>query len=179
MKPNAETHLTHAELLAAAVDPQDLGPERKTHLTTCVKCSDRHGLFLTRLENIGRRAEELAPRPSRPFRLPESRTPARSLGFKYFGVIGAALAVLLAVLVWQPRLGIDSDASLMTQAALARDRELMLSIDALVENALPASYQALAFVNAPFGNLDNTAGEDFLEWLVPDIDLGETNESLT
>jgi hypothetical protein len=179
MTPGAETHLTHDELLAAAVDPQDLGPERKTHLTTCVECRDRHGLFLTKLGSIGRRAAELAPQPSRPFRLPESDTPAKSLGFKYFGVIGAAVAMLLAILIWQPRLGIDSDSSLMTQAALARDRELMLSIEALVENALPASYQALASVNAPIGNPDNTAGEDFMEWLVPDIVLDETNESVT
>ena len=179
MTPDAETHLTNDELLAAAVDRQALGPARQTHLTTCVECSDRHGLFLNKLESIGKRAAELAPQPSRPFRLPEGSTPARSPGFKQFGIIGAALAMLLAVLIWQPRLGIDSDPASITHAALVQDRELMQSIDALVENALPASYQGLAYVNAPIGKLDNTTGEDFMEWLVPDFDLDETNESLT
>jgi hypothetical protein len=183
MNHKNENHLTQQELLAAAVDLQDLDSARRTHLEACPECRRSHDLFQDRLVGIGRQARELAPQPSRPFRLPEEQTQRSWLRIKPLSVIGAAAAMLVAVLIWQPQVGIDSDPSRVTPALLVQDLhqdlQLMQSVDALVENALPEPYQALVSVRSPVGTLDTTSGDDFMDWLVPDIGPDAADETLT
>ncbi|RJQ66642.1 MAG: hypothetical protein C4519_25310 [Desulfobacteraceae bacterium] len=177
MRPNAGRHLNRDELLGAVVDLQDLAGARQAHLHTCPNCRQSYHQLLGTLEQIGRTARNLAPQPARPFRLPERRTSSRRLFRKSLWAAAFAAAMLLAIVLWHPQGRIDSNPPQMTAALLARDRQLVQSVDALVEDALPANYQRLAFVDVPFGS-DDTESDDFLDWIVPPVQYERTNESL-
>jgi anti-sigma factor RsiW len=179
MKFEREPHLTREELLAAAVDLKDIAATRSTHLNACPECRRRHERLTGMLARLGRTAQDLAPAPSRPFRLPESRNSGRRLFTKPLYLIGFTAALLLAIVIWQPQRGSDPSTEPITAAALAQDRHLMQSIDALVENALPAPYQALASIQAPQRNIETTIEDDFFDWIVPNVGTETVGKSLS
>lgn len=174
MNSKGDEHLTADELLVAAVDSRDLGHLRQTHLAMCPICRQRHDRLLGRLERIGRMARDLAPQPARPYRLPENATPLRQKFSKPVWIAGFAAAVLLALVFWRPQWRADSTLPQMTTAALEKDRQLMESVDALVDDALPEPYQQLASAD-DYVDVDDTDagdGDSFTNWIVPPVDDG-------
>lgn len=166
MTPSTNAHLTHDELLIAAVDKQDLEITRRTHLSECPACRREHDQLQGRLERIGRTARHLAPEPARPFRLPEKGRAAARRSFRNpLWIAGISVAMLLALLLWRPPWGVDS----MSAPVLARDRQLMASVDALVQDALPEPYQLLAVMDDPVDLDETDTGDDFLDWIVPPL----------
>ena len=172
------SHLTREEIVTAAVDPNDIGRMRQAHLNGCPDCRRQCDRFQSSLIRMGQMAADLAPKPTRPFRLPESRASERRWFSRPLWMLGVTAAMLLAIVIWQPQNGLDSAPDQITAAILAQDRQLMQSIDALVENALPAPYQGLASVNAPLRSMENNADDDFLDWIVPNVGT-QAGQSLT
>lgn len=174
MNLNGDEHLTSDELIIAAVDRRDLEHTRQTHLSACPTCRQKHDHLLDRLERIGRMARGLSPEPARPFRLPEKAAPSRYKFSAPVWIAGFAAAVLLALFFWRPQWRVDSNPPPVTAAVLAKDRQMMESVDALVDNALPEPYQQLASAD-DYGDADDMdAGDDdsLLNWIVPPVDDG-------
>jgi hypothetical protein len=182
MNSNGHEHLTYDELLTAVVDMQDLAPARKTHLSICPTCRREHDHLLNRLGHIGRMARNLAPEPARPFRLPEKGVLSRHKFSKPVWIAGFAAAMLLALVFWRPQWRVESNLPQMTTAALLKDQQLMQSVDALVDDALPKPYQQLASADDTGAAVDEAMdagdGDDFPNWIVPPI-TDNTDESLS
>ena len=174
MKPNPETHLSYDEQLIALVDPKDLDSGQQAHLKSCVQCQAEARRVSERFESMGRMARQMAPEPSRPFRLPANE---RQVGFGFGWRFKPAYAAgILGVLVmvftlWGPgRFGPDAPGPGQLAQQADEDVLLMAEIDDLVDNALPEAYRELAMVDTP--DMPHLT-EDLIDWLVPTIEEDE------
>jgi hypothetical protein len=177
MNSSRQTHLTYDEQLRAVVDAADLPGSRRRHLSACETCRHEVDGLEHRFVRIGKIAENLAPAPKHPFRLP--RETARSAGrrFNPIWATGAVAALMLITVLWWPgQFAPDHVPGYalhdVTPQQLADDRELMAEVDALIKNALPEPFRELAASSAPPTDLD----EDLINWIVPSI---EEEASLT
>ncbi len=174
---DAKQHMSSDEIAIAMVDREALTADRRAHLRDCSICSKQLAQFEDRLLGIGKAARKMAPAPSRPFRLPQTRTRSHWQR-KPVMAMGIAAVVLLAVVVWQPAPisppGIPSVASFDA----AEDQRLMEDIDAIVENALPEVYQELASFDMP-DLTDDDIGDDPSDWIVPSLQEDEDDNFLS
>lgn len=160
-RPLLNEHLSHDDFLHALVDIEDLDPGRREHLHRCRACHDKLERLSRRFSDLGRMAARLAPEPQRSFRLP-SATRAARWRLRPLWAAGLA-AVLILLLRWN---GTDRMLHLPAGSQPIADshHELTLAVDALVQNALPPAYQALAAVADPPVN------EDLFDWVIPPLD---------
>jgi hypothetical protein len=160
-RPLPTGHLTHDDLLRALVDIDDLGRAQTDHLQVCAACRSEWERLSRRFGALGRMAARLAPTPHQAFRLPDGASTAR-WRFKPLWAAGVAAAVIL-LLNWG-----GPDRALLTPAGppdrVVSDHELTLAVNALVDDALPPAYHALAAVADP------PIGEDAFDWVVPPLD---------
>ncbi len=173
MKSQAPTHLTEDQQLMALVDPTDMDADQQAHLQSCSQCQHQAQQLARRFEHIGRMARQMAPEPSRPFRLPAKEKPKRlAWQFKSAMAMGLVGTLVLVFTMWWPR---PFDPAQMTPQQLARetaeDAQLMAQIDDLVQNALPKAYQELAMANDS-GLFEMS--QDLIDWIVPIIEEDET-----
>ncbi len=172
MNQRPEQHINHDQLLKALVDRADLSAAQQAHLGQCPVC--RHALqrLEQRFTRLGEIAKHLAPEPSRSFRLPAGKASPAGWRFKPMWAAGLVAAMLLVFTMWWPHRLPVSQLPQMTAQSLEADRQLMEEIEALVENALPASLKQVAAVSEP------VVDEDLLDWIIPSIN-GEVDDSLT
>ena len=168
-----EEHLTYDDLLKALAGADDLAEGKQAHLKACASCRQSLARVERRFSGIGRMARKMAPEPSRPFRLPEKRRLPLAGRFNPILATGAAIALIVLASTWlSHRMGSMMDTTpAVTVSTLEQDKRLMEEVDALVNNALPESFQSLA----SFSDLD--LDEDLINWIVPSID--EDDNSLT
>ncbi len=175
-------HLSEAELLLAVVDAADLAAEPNAHLGACPVCRDAREHLQARFLRLGRTARELAPAPTRPFRLPSQDAAAARWRFKPLWAMSLAAAMVLAVIagrgMWP-----SSSAPVPTAAMLEADRRLSEAVDALVADALPVSFQHLASLDEQETEVDPQIDEDdqddqeLIDWVVPPVEAED--DSLT
>jgi hypothetical protein len=167
-----EQHLTYDDLLKAVAQTDDVSPESREHLKDCAQCTQAIRRIEQRYTRIGRLAKQLAPEPVVRFRLPAQQTTASRWRLKPVAALGLAAALLMAFSLWMPRyFGRPGAPPQMTAQSLEKDRQLMQDVDALVNNALPASFQEMASFNDPVSD------DDMINWVVPSID--DEDNSLT
>jgi hypothetical protein len=167
LKQRSHDHLSTDQLLQALVDPPDLGKEWLAHLKTCPTCRKALERLKQGFGRLGRTAVQMAPAPSRPFRLPPKAAAATGLHFKPMWATVAAGVLLVAFAVWWPH-PLSPPGSVPSVAVRSPEAggSLFDQVDALVEDPLPPVLQALATASG----LDDT--NDNLERLVPAV--GET-----
>jgi hypothetical protein len=166
-----EQHLTYDDLLKAVVQTDDVSPECREHLRECDQCKQAIKRIEQRYSRIGQLARQMAPEPLRRFRLPAQQTISSRWRLKPVAALGLAAALLMAFSLWMPRyLGRPGSPPQITAQRLEKDSQLIQEVDALVNNALPPSFQEMASFN------DSTSDEDFINWVVPSID---DDDSLT
>ena len=168
MTPSHDTHLTYDDMLRALVDRNDLGVDARAHLDSCPRCQSQVRRLAGRYERMGQMARSLAPAPAGPFRVPDQRTFGVRWQFKSALAVGLAGTLVFFFTVLWPHY-FDSPDSLQTEFAQGGDTEtrLMAQIDALVQDALPEGYQALAMgTDSDITDLS----EDLIDWIVPSIE---------
>jgi hypothetical protein len=167
-----DNHLSADQLLQALADLPDPGTERRTHLDQCPACRKELERMQRTMGRLGRTARQMAPAPTRPFRLPPKDAPAAWWRFKPMWATVAAGALLFAFTVWWPR-PLTPPGPVQTVAARhpAADGFLLDQVDALVDDALPPTLKALA-VASDLGDAD-----DELDWLVPPVDDAQNDDS--
>ncbi|MBI5063499.1 MAG: hypothetical protein HZB87_08575 [Desulfatitalea sp.] len=172
-------HLTHDELLKAVVDAADLAAEKSMHLEVCPVCRDAREHLQVRFLRLGRTARELAPAPTRPFRLTDNQAPAAARRLKPLWAMGFVAAMLLAIVAGRS-MWPSYSAPIPTAAMLEADRRLGEAVDALVEDALPVTFQHLASLDAEETEVDPQIDEDdeeLIDWVVPPVEAED--DSLT
>ncbi|MDA8141739.1 MAG: hypothetical protein M0036_24100 [Desulfobacteraceae bacterium] len=173
------SHLTHEQWLIAVLDRADLDAERQSHLLACPDCQQELKRIAGRLSRLGRRAANLAPKPSRPFRLPAPKAQSLHWGHKPAWALAVTCAILLIVALWHPQWLQGLLKKDLTAADLAADRQLMQAVDAMVKNALPTDYQQIAGLIDPQPDDGNSSDNDLMDWLVPSVEDGSNNKSLS
>lgn len=87
-------HLDDRALAAALADPGLLSEEARAHLKTCPVCAGEVERFRNRLDNLGRRAREEAPRSVNRFRFAPRENPLLSLFSRPRALAAGGMAVL-------------------------------------------------------------------------------------
>lgn len=176
LKQRPQDHLTADQLLQALVDLPDLGTERQAHLAKCPVCQQDLKRLKQGFGRLGQRAGQMAPAPSRPFRLPQKTAPAAWWRFKPMWATAMAGVLLFALTVWWPR-SLAPPAPVATVAVRnpAVGTSLIDQVDALVDDALPPTLQALAAASDLDEMYDDV--EDDLNWLVPAVDDAQNEDS--
>ena len=169
-----QSHLSHDELLQALVDVADLEPRRQSHLGQCVSCQKALDRLEQRFGRLGRMARQMAPAPSRPFRLPQKAVPQARWRFKPIWATGVVAAMILALSLWWPRLFAPTGpVQHLARQNRAADAALLDQVDALIDNALPPVLQQLAVVP----QLDDA--DSVMNWVVPPVDEMEDDDTWT
>lgn len=163
-------HLSHDELLVAAVDRTDLPDGRKAHLEDCPGCQRELSRVIGRLTRLGRMAADMTPQPSKRFRLPEKSEPSLRWLIKPSWAMAVAATLLLGITIWHPQWLSGPDQQEVAVIDLSADRRLMVAVDDLVDNALPEDYQQLAALSDPLPLSDEYIEDDLLDWIVPPLD---------
>jgi len=169
-----DEHLSKDELLQALVDMADLTTERQFHLGQCSDCQkdlERLHQSFVRLERVAR---QMAPAPSRPFRLPQKAVTQRWWQFRPMWATGVAAAIILAFALWWPQ-QLDRSAPVPNMARLntVAGDSLLDEVDALVDNALPPVLQQLT------ASADLDDSQSIIDWVVPPIDEIDDDNSWT
>lgn len=167
-------HLDHAELLLAVVDAADLAAEKSAHLVSCPVCRSAREHLEARFLRLGRMARELAPAPTRPFRLPQP-APTTRWRYKPLWAMGLAASLLLVMAVGRTMWPAYSPPPTPTAAMLEADRRLSAAVDALVEDALPLSFQHLASLDEEETEIDLQIEEEWIDWVVPSIETEDNS----
>ena len=158
----APRHLSRDDLLIALVDPSDLSSHQAGHLKDCPVCRQELDRIALRYDRMGKLAAKLTPAPARPIRITERRSSASRYRWRPLMAAAVTGAVIVLMTTLWPRNPDQPTTPSLPQNALT-DRELMLEIDALVDNALPPAVQRLAAVATP------QFDEDLINWIVPSI----------
>jgi len=172
LKQRPNDHLSTGQLLQAMVDPSDLEPERQAHLGQCPTCQQELERLKQGFGHLGQTARQMAPASTRPFRLPSKAAPATWWRFKPMWATAVAGVLLFAVTVWWPH-PLAPPAPVPTVAVRdpAPGVSLFDQVDALVDDALPPTLQALAAAS-DLGDADNG-----LDWLVSPVDDAQNDDS--
>ena len=170
MDPSPEQHLVYDDLLRTLADGWELSAEQRLHLKSCPGCQRQAQDLQYRYQRLGQMARDMAPGPSRPFRVPVHHTPGTRWYFKP-GVAAGILGVLVFVFtVWWPQPSEYSDTPApMAAWSIEEERRWMAEVDALVDDALPKAYQQVAVVSEPI------LSKDLIDWIVPSIDEDDDN----
>lgn len=160
-RPLLKDHLSHDELLRAVVDFENLDRVKIDHLNACPLCHDNLERLSQRFSTLGRLARELAPGPQRPFRLPVT---SRFSRWGLWPLRAAGLAAIIILLFRWDGSGRTTQAPHEQIATPNYHYELEAAVDALLENALPPAFQALAAVADP------PDSGDIFDWVIPPLD---------
>lgn len=165
IKQNPDSHLTYDELLQTLADASDLIPEQQAHLESCHRCRRQAEDLQHRYHRLGKMARNMAPEPSRPFRVRAHQMP-KSRWYLQPGVAVGILGVLVFVFtVWWPHPTDHSHVPVPAAAYNAEEEaQLMAEVDALLNDALPKAFQLVAVAPEPI------LSEDLIDWIVPSID---------
>jgi hypothetical protein len=167
-----QDHLSADQLLQALADLPDLGKEARAHLEQCPACHNELERLKKGFGHLGQKAGRMAPAPARPFRLPPKTAPAAAWRFKPMWATAAVGALLFALTVWWPH-ALHAPAPVPKVAVRTPEPGLPLfdQVDALVDDTLPPTMQALAAAPDP-GDVD-----DELDWLIPAVDDAQIDDS--
>lgn len=164
MKTTVKGHLSEDQIVHAFIDQAQLPADKKAHLERCLQCRSRVDQLAYDLERLGRMAGQYAPLPERSVHLPvkETRRPLRRWTV---GLAVAATAALCVAIWW----GVPQDKQpvVANQAVSVSENngELMSTVQALSENALPDVYMDIV------GDSDLDMTDEFIDYVVPDPDL--------
>jgi hypothetical protein len=162
VKTTVNGHLSEDQIIHAFIGQAQLPVDKKAHLERCSQCRSRVDQLAQDLERLGQMAEQYAPLPKRSILLPvkETRRPLRSWS------VGLAAAAALCIAIWW---GIPQDkqpvVANQTVSVSENNGELMSTVQALSENALPDVYMDIV------GDSDLDMTDEFIDYVVPDSDL--------
>ena len=105
---NPDTHLTYDELLVAMTDASDLGTQQQAHLATCRHCRRQSEDTAFRYSRLGKMAKQMAPAPSRSFRIPSRQAAIWRWQFKPGVALGVLGVLIFAFTIWWPKPPDDS-----------------------------------------------------------------------
>ena len=164
MKTTGNGHLNEDQIIHAFIDQAQLPTDKKAHLEHCSQCRSRVDQLAQDLKQLGRMAERHAPLPKRSFHLPvkETRRPLRRWSV---GLAAAAAATLCLAIWWETPQDLQPVATNQTVSVLENNGELMSTVQALSENALPEVYMDIV------GDSDLDLTDEFIDYVVPDSDL--------
>ena len=167
MNARATAHLNYDQLLRALVDTADLEDKARKHLESCPGCRRQVSQLTQRYGRIGQMAKQLAPAPTRPFRIPAQQPTLRRWQLKPAMAMGMVGALILVFTLWWPQ-SMDTPPGPDMMATLEEgvDDPVMDEIEALIADALPVAYQEIASATAAS---ESHTVEDLIEWIVPDI----------
>jgi hypothetical protein len=172
LKQRPLEHLNADQLLQALVDLPELGTERRAHLEQCPACQKDLERLKQGFGRLGQTARQIAPAPARPFRLPQKAAPVAWLRFKSIWATAAAGALLFAFTMWWPHtLAPPAPVPKMAVRTPAVTGSLFDQVDALVDDALPPTLQAMAAAS------DLDSADDGLDWLGPPFDENQNDDS--
>ena len=168
MKVDSNQHLTEDQLIRAVVDTADLPESARDHLSECRECLDIKMSFELELDQLGHKAQQLAPKPQRRIMLPAA--PGKNLLRQFFEwpklAVAAATVAAVFILVWGTQMvrhttrpGMENMTSAMIEA-----KQLMTEVNTLVDNALPPFYVEIS------GERNSEYDEDFYRFLIPTIE---------
>ena len=174
---NSGRHLSEDEITKAVVDRNDLPADRREHLEDCAICRERVMRFESQLVEMGNLARNMAPLPSRSFRLPRAGI-KRRWQLKPIMAAGVAALVLFAVVIWHPERVFSPGGSSVASFDAADDQRLIDDIDDIVENALPEAYQELTAFNIPDWSADDLE-DDPADWTLPSLQENDDEDFLS
>ena len=164
MKTTVNGHLSEDQIIHAFIDQAQLPVDKKAHLERCSQCRSRVDQLAQDLERLGRMAEQHAPLPERSVHLPVKET--RRLLRRWTVGLAAAAAAALCLTIWW---GVPQDkqpvVANQTESVSENNGELMSTVQALSENALPDVYMDIV------GDSDLDMTDEFIDYVVPDSDL--------
>ncbi len=167
---NPDKHLTYDELMVAMTDVSDLDRPQQVHLNACLHCQRQLEEMAHRFTRLGKMAEQMAPAPSQPFRVPARHATIWRWQFKPGVALGVLGVLIFAFTFWWPTPSDHSDQSVpMVAYNMEEEAQLMAEVDALVKDALPVVYQKVAVVSEPI------LSKDLIDWIVPSIDEEDEN----
>jgi hypothetical protein len=168
LKPITASHLSEDEIVVALVDPADLAPARQSHLHHCHHCETARRRLEQGLARFGERVDQWTPSPRGPASLPDRpiRIPGTGWNWAWKGITAAAAAALVIMVfnLW-PQLatiGPLYPSGIGERGPLETER-LVGQVNALVENALPASYVALT------GSNGSLLDDEFMDFIIPPV----------
>jgi hypothetical protein len=169
VKTTVNGHLSEDQIVCALIDQVQLPAAEKAHLERCSQCGSRIDQLAQDLERLGKMAEQYAPLPKRPIQLPvkETREPLRRW---MVGLAAAAAAALCLVIWWEIPQDKQPVVANQTELDSEKNGELMSTVQALTENALPDVYMDI------IGDSDLDLTDEFIDYVVPDLDV--ENDSL-
>jgi hypothetical protein len=164
VKTTAKGHLSEDQIVCALIDQAQLPAAEKAHLARCSQCGSRIDRLAQDLERLGKMAEQYTPLPKRSIQLPV-KEPRRTLRRWRVGLAAAAAAVLCLVIWWEIPQDKQPVVANQTELDSEINGELMSSVQALSENALPDVYMDIV------GDSDLDLTDEFIDYVVPDSDL--------
>jgi len=167
----ATGHLTDDALIRAAIDIDDLTAADRGHLDACPRCAGALADLTGDLDRVGALARETAPSPSRPVRLPAG---APVLPWRLTWAPAAAALLMALFLVGQFALdrspGPVPDPTAELRAEMAADGAFIQEVRTLETAGLPDPFGEIAEPSGYFG-------DDFLDFVVPEIDNTQPRSS--
>ena len=154
-------HLNDRELAAALVDRSRLSPEARKHLAACPVCAAEVDRFGARLDNLGRKAREQAPRSLNRFRWARPEPALRSFFLRPSALAAGGLLVFALVAVW----GLNIRGPEEHRVALNEKTELS-SVEASLEEGVPLS----AFHSFVIGQDTVVLSDDFMEFVADPLE---------
>jgi hypothetical protein len=164
VKTTVNGHLSEDQIVHACIDQAQLPAAEKAHLAHCSQCGSRVDQLAQDLERLGQMAEQYAPLPKRSIHLPvkETRRPLRRWTV---GLAAAAAAALCLAIWWEVPQDKQPVVANQTESDSEKNGELMSTVQALSENALPDVYMDIV------GDSDLDLTDEFIDYVVPDSDL--------
>ncbi len=168
MKPIRTPHLSENEIVVAVVDPADLAPSRQSHLHQCHQCEAALRQLERGFARFGERVDQWTPSPLGPASLPDRPKRGRRIDWNWAwkGIAAGAAAALLVMVVnmWpqQPAIG-PLQTARVAEKGLGETERLASQVNALVENALPASYAVFT------GDNGSLLDDHFIDFIVPPV----------
>jgi len=164
VKTTVNGHLSEDQIVYAFIDQAQLPAAEKAHLEHCLKCRSRVDQLAQDLERLGRMAEHYAPLPQRSVNLPVKKT-RRPLQRWTVGLAAAAAAALCLAIWWEVSQDMQPVVTNQTVSVSENNGELMSTVQALSENALPDVYMDIV------GDSDLDMTDEFIDYIVPELDL--------
>ena len=154
-----EDHLDEDQIIVSIVDENDLPKKLKSHLDACPVCQEGKKALMAQLEEMGRMAKELAPRPQG-IVLPEPKV-SWGLSFRWPVVASGLASLVIIAAVWGLMLFRGPQMEMAPGFAGQQVVGLVFIEDILEESALPSYYLDIAV--ASFEYFD----DDFMDFIAP------------
>ncbi len=165
MPNEPKPHLDEPQLLRSVVDATGLSLAERQHLAHCAVCQGEQQRLQTNLATLGKMAEHFAPAPRTPLRLSALQARSHHDRPRQSLLKWTAVAATVAVMTVGPWLlhvrQVDQVAAVNRE--MRQDERLLLAVNRLEKNALPAFYLEITGDDQSDEVAPNVNGKDGLK----------------